>query len=53
MCVLGDEGECSGAEELDVVRAVAEDAHPAALALADVVIAPPERGGWAQVLDLL
>ena len=50
---LGDgpnDVELLGAAALALVP---EDAHPAALALADVVIAPPERGGWAQVLDLL
>lgn len=36
----------------DVAVAV-EGGDPRALGLADVVIPPPERGGWARVLDLV
>ncbi len=35
------------------IALVPEHAHPAALAVADVVIPPPEQGGWARVLDHL
>lgn len=35
------------------VAVVPSDAHPAALALADHVVAPAAAGGWAELLDLL
>lgn len=35
------------------IALVPEHAHPAALAVADLVIPPPAQGGWARVLDLL
>lgn len=35
------------------IALVPDNAHPAALEVADIVIPPPERGGWASVLDLL
>lgn len=39
--------------ERAAIRLVPENASLAARALADHVIAPPERGGWARVLDFV
>lgn len=35
------------------VAVVPSDGHPTALAAADLVVDPPDAGGWAQILDLL
>jgi hydroxymethylpyrimidine pyrophosphatase-like HAD family hydrolase len=35
------------------VAVVPEDGHEPALSLADHVVAPPSKGGWAQLLDLV